>query len=526
MMSFFATAWGWITSFFSAILPFASRSIFSPVVRWIIWIILDIAFLVFMWWLNLWLNLTQFVKADTIFGDWIRPYWAPILGQLIVFMGVVLYWFYLLWFGDVDDSDFPDIDEAWDEAMRTLGQAGIQLPNVPLFLVLGRPESAEEHLFEASNLKLIVKQTPASPHAPVHVYADRDGVYVTCRGASVLAKLSGILTLEDMPEGASALDPDVKEDLDKTLRPGGKEQGIIEMLRASMGQELTPLTKRAMRRAALGKALGTDFMADSKEVGRHKARLAHLCRLIVRDRQPFCAANGILVLIPLAGTDSAGEAQLTAQACHDDLQVARQEMKLDCPVVTMVVDMEQLPGFPEFMARQPAKELGNRRGNGFPMATRLQRHEHVEEIRKSLHWVCTTYLQDSVYRVFQSETPTFREAIAFFPENSHLFILLDEMNQRADALGTIVLQAVAPENDSLFRYAGCYLSATGPKGSQGFVAGVFQKMVKEQSCVGWTEAALEEDVQSRVWANYYLLFSGFLFLVLLGLAVLVFFILR
>jgi hypothetical protein len=244
----------------------------------------------------------------------------------------------------------------------------------------------------------------------------------------------------------------------------------------------------------------------------------------VRDRQPFCAANGILLLVPLAGTDTALEAQLTAQACQDDLQIARHEMKLDCPVVSMVADMEQLPGFTEFMARQPPKELGNRRGNGFPMATRLPREEVIEEIRTSLHWVCTTYLQDSVYRVFQSETPAFREALAFFPENSHLFLLLDEMNQRAESLSTIITQAVAPENDSLYRYAGCYLSATGPKGNQAFVAGVFQKMVKEQSCVGWTEAALEEDVQSRTWANYYLILSGVLFLVLIGLSAWFFFI--
>ena len=73
-------------------------------------------------------------------------------------------------------------------------------------------------------------------------------------------------------------------------------------------------------------------MSDPKEVARFRARLAHLCRLIARDRQPYCAANGILLLVPLAGTDTPGEAQLTAQAAHDDLSVARYQMKLDCPL--------------------------------------------------------------------------------------------------------------------------------------------------------------------------------------------------
>jgi hypothetical protein len=519
MMSIFSTIWGWITWVFSGLMPFTRREVLSPIVRWVVWILLDVAFLGLLYFLNYYFRLDGSVRLPTFLRDHPRlgEWWLPILGQLLVFMAIVLYWFYLLWFADADESDFPDIDQAWDECMRALAQAGIQLPKLPLFLVIGRPESSEDHLFEASGLKLVVKQTPAYPNAPVHVYADRDGVYVTCRGASVLGKLSGILSLEDMPEGASALDADATEDLDKTLKPGGKEQGIIEMLRASMGQETNSLRKRAMRRAALGKALGNDFMSDSREVARHKARLAHLCRLIVRDRQPFCAANGIMLLVPIAGTDTPLEAQLTAQACQEDLHVARHEMKLDCPVVSLIVDMESMPGFPEFMARQPPKELGNRRGNGFPMATRLSRNETLDEIRRSLHWVCTTYLQDSVYRIFQSETPTFREALAFFPENSHLFQLLDEMNQRADSLSTIVLEAVGPENDSLYRYAGCYLAATGPKGNQAFVAGVFQKMVKEQSCVGWTEAALAEDSQSRTWANYYLMLSGVMFILLLAL---------
>jgi hypothetical protein len=393
----------------------------------------------------------------------------------------------------------------------------MQLPQVPLFFVVGRPEAAEEHLFDASGLKLIVKQTPANPRAPIHVFADRDGVYVTCRGASVLGKLADILSLEDVPESAVAEQGEAGEDLDKTMRPGSREQAVIEMLRASVGQDVTAVRKRAMRRAALGKPLGMDFLSDVKEVARYKSRLTHLCRLIVRDRQPFCGANGILLLVPLGGTDTIGEAQLAAQAAHEDLNTVRQELKLDCPVVSLLVDMEQLPGFDEFMKRQPPKELGNRRGSGFPMSTRLTHDEVLQHIRQSLAWVCTTYLQDSVYRAFQAETPADPDPTPLFGGNSHLALLLDEMNERANSLSLIVLQAVAPERDPLFRYAGCYLAATGPKGNQGFVAGVIQKLVREQSSVSWTQAALTEDAQSRTWANYYFLLACLLFLAAAGL---------
>ena len=512
MMNIFASIWEWIKWIVSALTPFKPDGRLSPVVRWTIWIVLDLLFLALLWFINWSGNLAPFVRRMPFHlaerAPWLRDFFLPILGQLLVFMGIVLYWFYRLWFVDPEDSPFPDIDDAWQEAMQTLTRAGIQLPQLPLFLLIGRPESAEEHLFEASGLKLLIKQTPVNPRAPIHVYADRDAMYVTCRGASVLSKFADILALEDGMGTIAADDDDAVENMEKTMRPGSREQSIIETLRASAGVELSSLGRRAARRMALAKPLGMDFMSDFKAVERVKARLAHVCRLIVRDRRPYCPANGVVLLIPLAGTDTQYEAQLVAQAAEEDLRVVRQEMKLDCPVVSMLVDMEQLPGFSEFMQRQPAKELGNRLGSGFPMATRLSRDEVVQNLRQSLAWVCTTYLQDNIYRTFGNETPV---------ENARLVLLLGEMNERADSLSLILQQAVAPQNGSLLRYSGCYLTATGPRGNQGFVAGVFQKLVKEQSSVSWTQEALAEDAHSHTRGNYYFLLAILLFLAGIGL---------
>lgn len=508
MMSFLTSIWAWITWAVSALMPFKRGVTLSPIVRWIIWILLDLTFLGVLLLINSYAAFAQSVGIPPVLdrlgiSHLLRQIWLPILGQLFVFLCIALYWFYLVWFSELDDSPFPDIDDAWQEAMATLAQAGIHLPKLPLFLVLGRPESPEAYLFEASGMKLAVAQTPGNANAPLHVFADRNAVYVTCRDASVLGKLAEVLSLENLPEGASAVDQDAGEEFDKTMRPGSKEQVVIEMLRAPTGQAASPIRRRALRRAFLGKPLGSDFLSDPKELGRYKARLAHLCHLIARDRQPHCPINGILLLVPLAGTDTTGEAQFTAQAVQEDLNVARAELKLDCPLVSLVVDLEQMPGFPDFLQRQPPKELGNRHGNGFPMATRLSRDEVVEQVRLSLAWVCTTYLQDSVYRLFQGETPANTDPSPLFPGNARMVLLLDEMNERAEALSWIISRAIAPESDSLFRYAGCYLAATGPKGSQGFVAGVFQKLVKEQSCVGWTEAAIVEDTDFHTWAKYY-----------------------
>ena len=104
------------------------------------------------------------------------------------------------------------------------------------------------------------------------------------------------------------------------------------------------------------------------------------------------------------------------------------------------------------------------------------------------------------FRSFQGESPQGEVPASLFPGNARLVLLLDEMNERAVSLELIVHNAIAPEGEPLFRYSGCYMAATGGRGSQAFVAGVFQKLVKEQSGVSWTDAALAEDAESRTWA--------------------------
>jgi hypothetical protein len=526
MLSIFTAIWGWITWAVQALLPFKPNRPIGPLVRWIVWIVLDLALLAVLYLINDRFDFTGAVRLPRFLADagWLRHWYLPILGQLLVLTAVVLYWFYLLWFSPVEASPFPDIDDAWNEAMRALGQAGIQLPNLPLFLILGRPAAEEENLFEASGLKLVVKLTPGNPHAPVHVCADREGVYVTCRGASVLGKLASILALEDVPQGATAETAEAAENLERTHMAGRKEQGLIDLLRASMGQSATPAHKRALRRAALGRPLGNDLLSEAGEVARYKARLAHLCRLILRDRQPFCAANGILVLVPAGGTDTAAEAQLTAQAVQDDLAVARQESKLDCPLVAVLADMEEITGFTDFIQRQPPGEIGNRRGSGFPMLTRLKPEELLDQVRASVSWICTTYMQDNVYRVLASESAAKPDVKPLLPANGRLALLLDEMHMRSEPLIAIVQQAIAPPQDSMFRYSGCYLAATGPRGSQAFVAGVFQKLLKEQNSVTWTPRAVTEDTENAGRALY--AFAATCVLTVLWLLLLVWLIMR
>src|SRR5438105_1685685 len=89
------------------------------------------------------------------------------------------------------------LGKVWDSF---IGFLSILLPcDLPLFLGLGRPSGPEEALFDAAQLAFVVKQAPAGP-APLHVYATRDAIYVTCAGASLLGKHAANVALEGIAE--------------------------------------------------------------------------------------------------------------------------------------------------------------------------------------------------------------------------------------------------------------------------------------------------------------------------------------
>lgn len=525
MQNFFGAFWNWITTAFKNVTTLVVRDttgrivggtmsrvnrVMWTVVTWLIILTLFLAIEYALYYFNDAINLGRWLPA---FSPKLKPFYAPLLGLIVILVCVVLYFFFATWEGEEDESQFPDIDAAWATAMEAVAKAGIVPHQVSLFLVLGRPESAETNMFDGAGTKWVVKHSPPDPNAPIHVYAEKESspksafpgaIYVTCRGASVLGKLAGILARDESVLPAAAAIDDGLENADATV--GAVDRDALkarEVVAASLGREATVLEKRKAYRADRGKPLGNDLLADNEEVTRLKARLAHLCRLIAKERQSECAANGILLLIPLAGTDTIGEAQLAAQACLEDLTTVRKEFRIDCPVVSLLVDLEDLPGFSEFVSLQRPKELASRRGGSFPMATRMTTDEIRRHLRTSLSWICTTYMQDSVYSVFQTETEANKEVSPLFLRNSRLTLLLTELNERADAVCDIVMSAMMPENEPMFRYSGFYIAATGAVGVQGFIAGVFQKLVKEQASVTWTQAALDADAESQQLAGSY-----------------------
>jgi hypothetical protein len=228
------------------LLPLAGKAAGAPGlgrgVRWAIHIIVVVAIVVGLHFLNQWLEIYRYLTDH----PWLRRNWLPlafVISYVLCWLG---WWLWKLLATEDEHAEFADITHAWDEARAALEKEGFDLRELPLFLVVGRTESGLEPLFQASKLQLKVKHAPQRD-APLHVYASPEAVFVTCEGASLLGRqgafLIGSSAGASANPGAAIFDED--DQGNKTLAPINAGGAVPELLairdRAlKQGRSLTP----------------------------------------------------------------------------------------------------------------------------------------------------------------------------------------------------------------------------------------------------------------------------------------------
>lgn len=510
-------------------------------VFWALHAVVILAILAGLYYLNVAvLHWGRFIPGSNRF---LADAWLSILFLLVYTLCWLSWWLFQLLAPEQEMTDFPDIDEAWAEAVAALNEAGVGLADAPLYLVIGQSEAKEEALFQAAQLKLLVKNVPSHPRAPLHVFANRDGIYVTCPGTSLLSEHATLLTGDpESPAVAAAGGGGGEDALDQTLRPstggGGamKAAGILAGAQRK-NRSITPEEQRELRRLARKERKLPSLLKNAEEVETQAARLEHLCRLIVRDRWPFCPANGILLLLPYAGSDNDQVALDTGDICQRDLMIARKALKVHCPLFAVVCDMETAPGFPEFLDRFTEAERQQRMGQRCPLVPALRGRGATAQLAPSpdesygamldtvSRWICTSLVPGWVHKKFRMEgtgkAATVEEAVH---GNARLFLLLDDLRERQSRLTTILTHGLETHNEPAWLFGGCYLAATGGDGGreQGFVAGVFRRLAEEQNYVSWTRAALEEEDLYQRWVGRGYVAVGLLGIAAVGLAVYLF----
>lgn len=476
--------------------------------RWVLRFLVLAATLVLLGFINQWADLERVLRAPLPI---LRRIWLPLLFLLIYVMSWLIWWLWELLTAEKEGSEFPDIDEAWDAALRALEQASIDLTQSPLFLILGSPIGTEEALLNAAKLSFEVGRAPRGTSAPLHVYANREGIYLTCPGASLLGRQSALLAESPQSVGIPAAGPIPSRSMAVDLpamavatqgspsspfEPGVLGRGPESSEDRQKPQpEVRELSSQPRRRRA-------SLVKDQIEVDLQAGRLQHLCRLIVRSRRPYCPINGILLLVPFATTESADEADEIGAICQLDRAAVRESLQVHCPVFAVVCDLEQVPGFRTFIDRFPEEQREKVLGLDLPLVPVVDESGFARMMNGSVRWIAQVLIPTLVYRLWRLEEPDRTNASEVLHENIQLNQVLTRIQERQDRVFRALTRAFASESPDTTLFGGCYLAATGRDAAheQAFVAGIFRRLLENQNYVSWTSEALAEDADYRRWA--------------------------
>lgn len=505
--------WGGVKALLGLILPFFAKTKevgLSRPVRRVLGLILFAAILVGLWFLNYQVR-GMFSGSGLLHDRLILPL-SFLLVYLLIWTG---WWLWVILF-EPELSGFPDIDSAWAEAGRALREAGLDLTELPVFLVLGPIPEKEEALFQAGQVALKVKQAPRDLRAPVRVYANQEAVYVTCPDASLVgqyaAMLSGTvqggLTVLPHADSADDLAKSLGEEVMKTMQSVGGLHGMVAIEeKRRKGLPLTEeeiLAWRKMEETMGARKARPSLLNRKERVAELTARLEHLCRLVARDRRPFCPVNGILLAVPLAATATDDDAGETGRLIQTDLETARRVLQVRCPVFVEVCDLETVPGFREFVLRIPEGFRQRPLGKGYPLLPDLPGPKEVKEsIENLVGWFTGDFLPTWIYKLFRVEKTPGPEEAAVVESNVHLYRFLTNLCQRDKRLSGILTRDHLSGGNGSYLFGGIYLAGTGGQPSdQAFAPGVFQRLIFNQNSVAWTEEAQEEEAWYRRWTFY------------------------
>jgi hypothetical protein len=250
-------------------------------------------------------------------------------------------------------------------------------------------------------------------------------------------------------------------------------------------------------------------------------RLQYVCELVRRARQPVCALNGILILLPLESIQNVMVAKDIPGVINHDLPTIRDTTQLRSPVTAMVVGMEREAGFCELVRRVgTSRAKAHRFGKGFD----VWNPPTAENIDAFSSHACGAF-EDWVYNLFRERGGLSK------PGNARLYTLLCKIRSELRArIRNILLHGFsfdpveAEDDEKPLLFNGCYFAATGDTDDrQAFVKNVFEKMLDLEEELEWTPDAIREDRRYQRWAQLGMFVDAALIIALVGMFVYRFF---
>lgn len=447
------------------------------------------------------------VRKDVVHADILRdPKWIAAVVAVIIATPITTYFLVRLWL-EGDASLYPDIDRAWDEGLAALSEQGLTLVDLPLYLILGTPNDAAcDSLLAAGRVATIVPGSPRGS-APLRWYASQEAIYLALTGTGRAGRLSQFATAA-APSGRSA--PGAGGGVTATMVVGPGQLPSDSTAPAGGGAILGTLVAGGPQESTAGPAPSSSSGLSLKEAEQQTERLAYVCRRLRRARQPYCANNGILAVIPHAVLDDIVFARDLPEAVRADLDVVADATQLNSSVAVLVTGMEVEAGFSELVRRVGLDRAANSRfGKGFNVWNAAS-DENMDAL--SSH-ACGSF-EDWVHTLFA------REDGAEERSNGRLFAMLCRVRRHLQPKlrGALVngFAADAGSNAAPRLLSGCYFAATGRQpDQQAFVRSVFDKLDQQSEDLQWSDAALREESMYR-WLSWLLTLVNGVMLIAVG----------
>ena len=364
--------------------------------------------------------------------------------------------------------------------------------------------------------------------------ANADAVFVTAAGASLLGRYAGLL--HGLSDGAELRD-DVggTESTAQAPSPASANPTAMPDLANIPGFESISLTGSSAAVAVAERPVAalarpvenlsversrTLLLRDTEEVERLVGCLRHLCSLINRDRRPFTPINGILLVIPAAaGASDAAMCEL-ASLCQRDLEAIRDVLQVECPIAALVCDLEQVPGFSDFLSFYPEGQRKRFLGQEFPLIPDLDAAGKVRMVERGVQWVADSQFPSLVYKNWVPEAIGPGEVAPSASANARLYRFLGELRERQKRIGRVLTRGVVMPTGGRAMLGACGFAATGRDlgREQGFAASTFRWLIENQNHVAWTPEALAADAQFSRGARLGYVGLGLLALALVVLA--------
>lgn len=504
-----------------AVVPMFARPVAPVALAWFLHAVLLVGTLVGAYFLqNDLTKLYEFVRRGPVF---LQPFWLVLLLLLSYLLLWSLAWLLGLLAPNQITAIYPDIDDAWDAILDSLQKAGIGINDTPVIMVLGELPSGFDPLFRSLPHGLAVSGgSPAG--SPLRAFANRDAVYVTFTGASLL----GVQEAGDLVDLTAAaqqsgnpfasigvgaqsigvgMGDSIGASLGASMAGGGPLREIQRVIQKARdeGRPLSDAEKEKVRQLSAGgggamtqapkmsasKGAPANVLQNPALVEEASARLAHVCSRIAASRWPLCPVNGAILAVPVSALEKDEYAQQWGLVARHDLSVIEAGLKLRFPVFALVGGLESLPGGTTFFDTFAVDKGTQRLGKGFPYNPDAGPDAISASIEGISQWILGGLLP--YWALKQTRVGGANDV----DSNAGQVRFLDAVRRRGPHLGRLLSRAVAgPDTSPVF--GGVYLTVVPPNGGDAlFAKEFFRKLESAQGFVAWTDEAYAVDAQYR-----------------------------